>query len=217
MIAPSISNKRRYCEISAVILTALGKFVFMDYLHWRFPFVSVAIISWLVYIIYRHKSQAGILQYWGFRTDNFFNVTKRVLPFGVVALIVFIAIGTYRGTINITWHIIPILVLYPIWGCIQQFLLIALTAGNLQDINGLHWNKWTIILLSAVLFGAIHYPWIWLMAGTFILALFYGFIYFRERNIYVLGLFHGWLGALFYYTVVGRDPFLEMFGGLFGM
>jgi len=217
MTAPSISNKRRHLEISAVLLTALGKFVFMDYLHWRFPFVSVAIISWLIYIIYRHKSQAGILQYWGFRTDNFFSVTKRVLPFGVVALIVFIAIGTYRGTINITWHIFPILVLYPIWGCIQQFLLIALTAGNLQDINGLHWNKWTIILLSAVLFGAIHYPWIWLMAGTFILALFYGFIYFRERNIYVLGLFHGWLGALFYYTVVGRDPFLEMFGGLFGM
>jgi len=216
-MALSISNKRRYAEISAVVLTAIGKFVFMDYLHWRFAFVSVAIIFWSVYIFYCQKKQNGILQYWGFRTDNFSKVAKRVLPFGVLAVIVFIAIGLYRGTINITWHILPILALYPIWGCIQQFLLIALTAGNLQDLKGIHLKKWPIILLSAVLFGAIHYPWIWLMAGTFFLALFYGFIYFKERNIFVLGLFHGWLGALFYYMVVGRDPFLEMFGKLFGL
>ena len=217
MTAPTISNKRRYCEISAVILTALGKFVFMDYLEWRFAFVLVAIMSWLVYIIHSHKTQNGIIKYWGFRTDNFFKVAKMVVPFGLVAVIGFMAIGWYNETINVTWHIIPILVLYPIWGCIQQFLLIALTAGNLQDIHGLHWHKWVIIMLSAILFGGIHYPWMWLMAGTSILALFYGFIYFKERNIYVLGLFHGWLGGLFYYTVVGRDSFLEMFGGLFGM
>jgi membrane protease YdiL (CAAX protease family) len=212
-----ISNNRRVLEISAVILTAIGKFIFMDYLNQRFVFVSVAIISWVIYIFIRQKEQPGILKYWGFRTDNFQVVAKRVLPFGVAAVIVFMAIGIYRGTLNITWHILPILILYPVWGVIQQFLLIALTAGNLQDIKGQHLKKWTIILLSAVLFGAIHYPWMWLMAGTFILALFYGFIYFRERNIYVLGLFHGWLGALFYYTVVGRDPFLEMFGGWLGV
>jgi hypothetical protein len=46
MTAPSISNKRRFYEIFAVVLTAFGKFVFMDYLEWRFAFVSVAIISW---------------------------------------------------------------------------------------------------------------------------------------------------------------------------
>jgi uncharacterized protein len=53
------------------------------------------------------------------------------------------------------------------------------------------------------------------MLGTFILALLYGYIYLRSRNLYVLGLFHGWLGALFFYTVVGRDPFAEVFGKLF--
>jgi hypothetical protein len=53
------------------------------------------------------------------------------------------------------------------------------------------------------------------MIGTFFLAMFYGFIYSREKNIYALGLFHGWLGGLFYYTVVGRDPFLEMSNRIF--
>jgi len=215
MTSFTISNKRRMLEISAVILTAAGKFIFMDYLDWRFPFVAVAIISWVSYIIYRKTKQPGITKYWGFRTDNFKTVLKKVLPFGILAVAGFIGIGFYNNTINFTWHIIPILILYPIWGTIQQFLLIALTAGNLQDMKGQKLNKGIIILLSALLFGAIHYPFIWLMIATCMLAIFYGWIYLSERNIYVLGLFHGWLGGVFYYTVLARDPFLEMFGKLF--
>lgn len=195
-----------------MILTAIGKFVFMDYLEWRLPFVVIVMLLWLSYIIYRKRTESGIMKYWGFRTDNFRKVLKKVLPFGLLAVISFIGIGFFLDTINLSWHIIPILLLYPLWGIIQQFLLIALTAGNLKDMNGQKLNKWIIIILAAFLFGTIHYPNVWLIVGTFILALFYGFIYLKERNIYVLGLFHGWLGAIFFYTVVGRDPFLEMFG-----
>jgi hypothetical protein len=170
----SISNKRRILEFSAVILTAVGKFIFMDYLNWRFPFVAIAIIWWVSYIIYRNRTQPGMTKYWGFRTDNFKTVLKKVLPFGLLAVISFIVIGFYQNTINITWHIIPILTLYPIWGVIQQFLLIALTAGNMQDLNGQKLNKGIIILLAALLFAAVHYPFMWLMIATFVLAIFYG-------------------------------------------
>jgi len=211
----SISNKRRILEISGVILTAVGKFIFMDYLNWRFLFVAVAIVCWVSYIIYRKSKQPGIIKYWGFRTDNFKTFLKKVLPFGLLAVITFLGIGFYKGTLNITWHIIPVLILYPVWGVIQQFLLIALTAGNLQDLKGQKLNKGIIILLSALLFGAIHYPFLWLMIATFIVAIFYGWIYLSERNIYVLGVFHGWLGGIFYYTVLERDPFLETFGKIF--
>ena len=215
MASLSISDKRRKLEISAVILTAAGKFIFMDYLNWRFPFVFVVIISWMSYIIYRGRTEREILKYWGFRTDNFKTVSKKVLPFAIAALVVFIGIGIYRNSINITWHIIPILILYPLWGTIQQFLLIALTAGNLRDMKNQKLNKEIIILFSALLFSVIHYPYLWLVIGTFVLAVFYGWIYLNEKNIYVLGLFHGWLGAIFFYTIVNRDPFVEMFGKLF--
>jgi membrane protease YdiL (CAAX protease family) len=87
--------------------------------------------------------------------------------------------------------------------------------GNMSDLKGEHLNNWAIILFSALLFSSIHYPFVWLMIGTFLLAIFYGFIYLRGKNIYALGLFHGWLAGLFYYTVVGRDPFLEMFNKIF--
>ncbi len=75
-----ITNQRRFFEITAVLLTAVGKFLFMDYLNWRFPFVVAAIIAWASYIIYRSKTRKGILNYWGFRTDNFKDVTIKVLP-----------------------------------------------------------------------------------------------------------------------------------------
>lgn len=210
-----VSNTRRITEMSAVVLTAMGKFVFMDWLNWRFLFVVTATIAWAVYIVYRDKTKPGILHYWGFRKDNFIKALRKVLPFGILSVIACIGIGLYRDSIHFSWHIIPVLILYPLWGIIQQFLLIALTAGNLQDMKGHHLSKGVIILFAALLFASVHYPYTWLISGTFVLALFYGWIYLKERNIYVLGIFHGWLGAIFFYTVLDRDPFLEMFGKLF--
>ena len=211
----SISSKTRTFEILAVILTALGKFLFMDYLNWRLVFIATAIIFWSCYVIYRSKTNPGILKYWGFRTDNFKKVVQTILPFGALCLVIFIGVGLYQNTIKITWHIIPILVLYPIWGIVQQFLLIALIVGNLQDYENSRFSRGLIIIIAALLFGMIHYPFAWLILGTFILAIFYGLIYSKERNIYALGIFHGWLGGLFFYTVVDRDPFIETFGRLF--
>ncbi|RTQ50308.1 CPBP family intramembrane metalloprotease [Hymenobacter gummosus] len=200
--------------MAAVLLTAAGKFLFMDYLHWRLPFILTAMAAWGLYVFVRQRRRPGILAYWGFRTDNFGRVLRLVLPFGLGAVAACALIGTYRGSLNLTWHILPILLLYPLWGTVQQFLLIALTAGNLHELPGIQLGRVLIVLLSAALFGAIHYPFGWLMLGTFVLAVFYGFVYLKERNLYVLGIFHGWLGAIFFYTVVGRDPFMEVFGRL---
>jgi membrane protease YdiL (CAAX protease family) len=211
---PVITDKRRTFEILAVLLTAVGKFVFMDILQAKLPFILSIIAGWTIYVIYRHRKTPGILSYWGFRRDTLKNVTYRVLPFAVSAIVLCFFIGYYRGTLNITWHIFPILLLYPLWGCIQQFLVIALVAGNLQDLKNYPVNHATAITTAALLFGLMHYPFYWLMLGTTVLALLYGFIYLRSRNIYVMGIFHGWLGALFFYTVVGRDPFAEIFGKL---
>lgn len=71
------------------------------------------------------------------------------------------------------------------------------------------------VYLHGLPFGLLHYPYYWLMLGTFILALLYGFIYLQSRKVFVMGLFHGWLGGLFFYTIVGRDPSAEVFDRLF--
>ncbi len=211
-IGEAISDKRRILEITTVTFTGIGKFVFMDILNWKLPFILFAIISWGIYIGYRQYKISGILSYWGFRTDNFKMVALKVLPFGLIAIICSFVVGYFQNTINLTWHIIPILIVYPFWGTVQQFLIIGLVAGNFQHLKNRPMSRIIIIILTAVLFGAVHYPNYWLILGTFILALFYTYIYLKERNVYVLGLFHGWIGGIFYYTVVGRDTFQEVFG-----
>ena len=138
----------------------------------------------------------------------------KVLPFGILSVITFFVLGYFQGTIHLSWHMLPILIIYPIWGTVQQFLLIGLVAGNCQDLRKYSLPKAGILVLSALLFAGVHYPHYWLVIATFVLALFYGFIYLQARNVFVLGLFHGWLGGLFFYTVVNRDPFQEVFGKL---
>jgi membrane protease YdiL (CAAX protease family) len=199
-------------EIIAVLMTVATKFIFMDMLHWRLVFIITIINAWTGYVIYRSRKTEGILRYWGFRIDNFKIAMRMVLPFAIVAVIGMIAIGYFLGTLNLQWHMIFILLLYPIWGIVQQFLVIAIVAGNLRDLTTKRINQTVIIFLTALLFGLVHYPWNWLMLATFLLALFYGYIYLRERNLFVLGIFHGWLGAIVFYTVVNRDPWLEVFG-----
>lgn len=206
-----ISDKIRLLEIFAVVLTGIGKFVFMDYLNWRLPFVIVAIVLWSLYVRYRYKKDKQVLKDWGFRRDNFKLVLKLVLPFAIISIVSFLAIGFIQGTLNITWHILPLLITYPIWGVVQQFLTIGLVAGNLSTLKSVKFKKGIVILITAVLFSLVHYPSSWLLIGTFILALFYGYIYLKSKNLFVLGLFHGWLGALFYYTVVNQDPFADVF------
>ena len=206
-----VSDKVRLLEIIAVTLTAIGKFFFVDYLNWRLPFVIITIMAWVIYVFYRYKKDKLVLKDWGFRIDNFKSVMKLVSPFVIVSILSFFVIGYFQDTLNITWHILPLLITYPIWGTVQQFLTIALVAGNLNSLKRYKLKKIVIILITAILFSVVHYPSPWLMLGTFILALFYGYVYLKAKNIYVLGLCHGWLGALFYYTVVNQDPFADVF------
>jgi len=61
---PLITDRQRKVEIAAVILTGAGKFVFMDVLNWRLPFIVFAILAWSCYVVYRSKKNRGILVYW---------------------------------------------------------------------------------------------------------------------------------------------------------
>ncbi|MEO9872135.1 CPBP family glutamic-type intramembrane protease [Ekhidna sp.] len=207
------SQNHRSFEIVAVSVTALGKFLFYDVLNLRLVFILLMFGFWSTYITMRVRNHSELFKKWGFRVDNFNRVLRRVLPFGIVSFMACLSIGYYQDTINITWHIIPILILYPVFGVLQQFLIMALVAGNLQELNRI--KAQSIIIITSILFGILHYPDWWLVLGTFILALFYTYTYLKNRNLYVLGFFHGWLGALFYYTVVDKDPFTEIFGFIF--
>jgi hypothetical protein len=123
-----------------------------------------------------------MLRYWGFRKDNFRKVFMMLLPVALVCVAAFTAYGFWQNTMIVSWHVLPILAMYPIWGTIQQFLVVGLVAGNLRDMENTQVPKPLIIFLTAVLFGLVHYPHWFLVVGTFFLALVYSWIYLKEKT-----------------------------------
>jgi len=184
-----INDKTRTLEILAVVLTGAGKFICMDWLNWRLPYILVIAIFWR-------------------------RTFLELLPVGALCVIVCILIGNYRGTNILNWHIVPLLLLYPFWGVVQQFIVVGLITKNLRDMERTQLSAWLIVLITALIFAVVHYPHNLLITGTFVLALVYAALSLKNRNLIVLGTFHGWLGAFFYCTILGRDAWQEVFGVL---
>lgn len=186
----------------------------MDGLQWRLPYIGFVCLAWLGYVLYRQRQETGILTYWGF-TDQGFKVTFiRLLGPALLVAISCWMLGNHWGTNRLNWGIIPVMLLYPIWGVIQQFLIVGLIGRNLQDLQKYQLSTPLIVGITASIFAIVHYPSWLLIGGTFLLAIIYTILYLRGANLLVLGIYHGWLGGFFFYTLLNRDPWQEVFGHL---
>lgn len=205
-----VSDKRRWLEIAAVLATGLLKYVLMDWLNFRAFYIAAACIFWSVYIYKRYQADKFILQHWGFRKDNLWQSFLFLLPFGLVMVAAIVWYGISYNAIFLNWHVIPVFVFYPAWGIIQQFLMVALVAGNLQAIKRVKLRKSQLFLLTSLVFAWVHYPSLPLMVFTFFMELVFLVAYFKWRNLWALGLYHGWVASLLLFFVLGRDLWNEL-------
>jgi uncharacterized protein len=204
------ATSARLLETTAVLATGFCKYIFVDLLHLKFWYILFTSFCWVTYVIIQSRRNKSLLRYWGFTSDSFFQCFLRLLPVALICIVGFALWGSFNGTIVFNWHIVPILILYPLWGIIQQFLIVSLIAGNLNDVKTLRMPRFVIIILTAIIFSIVHYPSTQLIIGTFILALVYVPVFLRFRNIWVLGLWHGWLACFYYFFVLHRDPWMEV-------
>lgn len=210
----SITNRTRILEIVAVVLTGLGKLVFVNYLNLKFWYIVAACLLWVGYVVFRSVKQPGILNYWGFTNNNFKRSISFLAPLALISIISFFLYGYTQNSTILNWHILPVLIVYPIWGTIQQFLMVGLVAGNMSDLKGKNIPLVIIIIVTSITFSIVHVPSLLLVLATLLLAIVYTLHYLKARNLWTLGLFHGWLGGLFYFIVLGRDPWVEVFSGI---
>ncbi len=175
-------------------------------------FIAGACLFWAAFVIVRARQDRGAFRNWGFRGDNLWLAS--ILP-----AVVFIAgaaglagFAWLRGTFRFPAHGLPLFLVYPAWGLIQQFLLLGVLAGNLERIDGLRQRKALLVLIVALIFGLLHAFNVRLVVGTFFLELVIAPMYLRHRNLWPLGVLHGWLGGLFYLWVENRDLWAERFG-----
>lgn len=205
-------KSQRKFEIIAVIITGLLKFIFMGLLEWQGIYITSAMLFWGLYIFWRTNNNETLFAYWGFTKNNLSESFKATGLFAAVAIGIMAIYGHAQNTLGNSFSILPLLLIYPLWGLVQQFMVMSLVAGNLRDMEDEHYKNRYIILGTAFLFGMVHLPNIWLTIGTTGLAVVYGLFFLKWRNLWALGLFHGWIGAFFYIWVLDHNPWLDVFG-----
>jgi uncharacterized protein len=197
-------------ELVAVVITGIAHLFFEEVLHRKGLFIALAGCGWGAYCAWRSVRHPETLARWGF-VGGRPGAWLAPSAFGVVAIAALAIVGVLRGTFALPWHLLALLPIYPMWGLVQQFLLQGLIAGNLRAAWPRLHAGW-ITVVASTLFGLVHWPDAWLMSGTFLLGLFFTPMFLRWRSLWPLGAWHGCLGALTYFWVLGRDPWQELFG-----
>lgn len=199
---------RARLEIAAVVLTGAVFLVFENVLHLKLHFLIPCTLAWTAYIVWRLARDRAQAREWGMRTDTLKRASIECFAFAGVAASGILVYRLARG-----WQPLPVTALvlfavYPVWGFIQQFIVQALIAGNLEKLGA---PRAAIVAVAAVLFGLAHLPDLPLVALCAVAGVGWSVLFLRTRNLWPLALSHAWLGALTYYWVLERDPWREMF------
>ncbi len=202
-----------WIEVAAVVATAVLHLLLSNALGLQGVTIAIALLGWTSYALWQARRDRHALDRWGFTRRGLGPAFVATTLFAVLAIGIMALVGYRNGTLQVDGGLIALLLLYPAWGLIQQFLVQALVAGNLRRASGWIRHPVLVVLVCAVLFGLVHLPDVRLAGATFLLGLVFTPLYLRWRNLWPLGLYHGWLGAFCYRWVLDRNPWLEIAGG----
>jgi len=204
-------DTKKWFELLAVTITGLLKIVIMDWLQMRAFYIVGACLFWFIYVFVNYKKNCNLLKDWGFQKKNFRQSFLFLLPVLIVSITLIVIYGLINNTVVLSWNIIIIFLLYPVFGLFQQFMMVGLIAGNLISIEKIRFKKYQVIILTAIIFSLIHYTSIFLMIFTFFLELIFTIVYLKWRNLWTLGLYHGWIATFLLFYVLERDLWMELF------
>lgn len=189
-------------------MTGVGHLVFSEF-DASGVFIPIAAGGWGGYVGYRAVTEPGFLGNLGLTGQNLGPAFRDASILAGVSLAGMAAVGAAQGTLALDADFLPLFVLYPAWGVVQQTLVQGFFTRHL-DRAGL--SPWIVSPVSAVAFGSVHIPNWKLTAATTALGAAYAPLYLRHRNLWPLGVYHGVLGAFFYRWVLDRNPWQELRG-----
>jgi membrane protease YdiL (CAAX protease family) len=206
-MADETGRTRALLEAGAVAAGAGLNFLGESIPHAKGPLVGLMVGAWLAYLAGRVRRDPGLWREWGFRADNLLPALGEASLLGAAALAAIVPYGLHRGHFPPPASFWAVILLYPLWGLAQQFLLQALLARNLRPFLGA-----AVVPAAAALFSIAHAPDWPLMGLTFAAGLAWTWLYQRRPNLWVLGAWHGVLGAAAWYGVLGRDAWRALGG-----
>lgn len=204
----SSERRRALGELGAMLATVVLFLVFENVLDRKLSFLVPCAVLWTGYVVRRLATERGLAAEWGLRVDTLKAAAPPILGFFALG-----AAALYAWHASVGGRPIPagawvLFLVYPVWSFVQQFVLQALVASNLERLGV---ARVAIVPVSAALFGLAHLP-DWPLAALCAAAgLGWTAIFLKWRQLPLLALSHAWLGALAYYWLLGRDPWAEMF------
>lgn len=195
-------------EVTVVLVICVGYVIFHQALAFNGWFIGPMLALIVGYLIYELAFDKRRPRDFGLRTDNLLASLKlNALVFGPPILATFIY-AWIKGVSN-PLHFAYALLLYPLWGLIQQFAFCGILLGNLKRLGAGWWS----VPVMALAFSLVHYPSTFLMKLTAIGGLMIGAVYYRVANVWPIAVVHGVFGAFAYYIYRDKDPFARLLGG----
>ena len=204
----SPERRRARIELGAMLATGVLFLVFENFLHLKLPFLIPCAILWIAYFLHRLVNDRSLAAEWGLRLDNLKAAAPPILGTFVAGALALLGWHLAVGGGAMSRGAWIIFLIYPVWSFLQQFVLQALIASNLETL-GL--ARAAVVPITAALFGLAHLPDVPLAALCAVAGVIWTAIYLRCRHLPLLAVTHAWLGALAFYWVLQRDPWGEMF------
>ena len=183
----------------------------MDWLNWSVFYIPGIVLFWLAYILFRVNSNREIIILWGFKKAYFKQSMLSLAPLIFLTGIVSVLYSIINESLTFSWTFILVLLLYPFWGLIQQFMMLGIVSQSLEGLTEGKMNRVLLIFLVSALFSLVHYPSPFLMIFTFFLEVVFTLVYLKWRNLWAIGFAHGWIGTLILYYVLDRNLWSELF------
>jgi hypothetical protein len=201
-------RRRALAELGAMLATCGLFLIFENLLHLKLQFLVPSSIAWTLYVVGRMIRHPELASEWGLRLDNLGSAAPPLLGFfaaGVAALFAWHLAAGGGAMPRMVW---VLFLSYPVWSLLQQFVLQAIVAANLEKL-GL--ARGAVVPIAATLFALAHSPDWPLSALCAVAGAAWTAIYLRRRHLPLLALTHAWLGTLAYYWVLQRDPWGQLF------
>jgi membrane protease YdiL (CAAX protease family) len=188
--------------VSSVLLTTWGVVPLLPRQRWV---MAIPLLLAVGLMVNSHLQRGEGWAQIGLTPTHFWPAVRLLVIPTLVATTLFTMIGIWNGVINRSDKLAAALVLLPLSGIVQQYLLQgfiyrrireALTGRSLEEDT---LNKARVPLaafLAAACFAMIHAPNILLTVLTFTGGLIWSLIYERAPNILALGISHGLMSLL---------------------
>ncbi len=169
-------------------------------------FIVACILVWGTYLVSRARARR---HEWGLDPSHNLGPILSVVTVPVLLLVAAGAAWAHTNGRPLLPRVLWLsMLLYPLWGFVQQWLVQCLFVDNLRKVAELP-RGW-LVLIGAVGFGILHVAEPLLWAATTAMGGVYVALFQRYRSLWPLAVLHGWLGSLFYPWVLGRNPMADL-------